>query len=80
MIAVSIQMIAVHSIYVLFLCFREIVETMVQAYSAKIFHGEKPVFDGRKNLYSRMLLPFDRERVSPATDSFLTNIIIILPL
>ncbi|XP_029634731.1 protein argonaute-2-like [Octopus sinensis] len=42
---------------------REIVETMVQAYSAKIFHGEKPVFDGRKNLYSRMLLPFDRERV-----------------
>ncbi|CAE1171979.1 ELF2C [Acanthosepion pharaonis] len=42
---------------------REIIESMVQAYSAKIFRGEKPVFDGRKNLYSRILLPFERERV-----------------
>jgi hypothetical protein len=43
---------------------REIVETMVTAYSQKIFSGQKPVFDGRKNLYSRDPLPIGRERVS----------------
>ena len=42
---------------------REIVETMVTAYSQKIFSGQKPVFDGRKNLYSRDPLPIGRERV-----------------
>lgn len=42
---------------------REIVETMVTAYSQKIFNGQKPVFDGRKNLYSRDPLPIGRERV-----------------
>ncbi|CAE1331422.1 ELF2C [Acanthosepion pharaonis] len=42
---------------------REIIETMVQAYSKKIFNEEKPVFDGRKNLYSRAYLPFNRDRV-----------------
>ncbi|XP_064651872.1 protein argonaute-2-like isoform X6 [Lineus longissimus] len=36
---------------------REIVETMVQAYSQRIFNGQKPVFDGRNNLYSRDPLP-----------------------
>ncbi|XP_074657018.1 protein argonaute-2-like [Tubulanus polymorphus] len=42
---------------------REIIETMVQAYAQKIFHGQKPVFDGRKNLYNRDPLPIGRERV-----------------
>ncbi|CAC5380454.1 ELF2C [Mytilus coruscus] len=42
---------------------REIVETMVTAYSQKIFNGQKPVFDGRKNLYSRDPLPIGRDRV-----------------
>lgn len=37
---------------------------MVTAYSQKIFSGQKPVFDGRKNLYSRDPLPIGRERVS----------------
>lgn len=42
---------------------REIVETMVQSYSQKVFNGQKPVFDGRKNLYSRDPLPIGREKV-----------------
>ncbi|KAK2174077.1 hypothetical protein NP493_830g00028 [Ridgeia piscesae] len=42
---------------------REIIETMVQAYSQKIFSGQKPVFDGRKNLYSKEPLPLGREKV-----------------
>ncbi|XP_034314005.1 protein argonaute-2-like isoform X3 [Crassostrea angulata] len=42
---------------------REIIETMVTAYSQKIFSGQKPVFDGRKNLYSREPLPIGREKV-----------------
>jgi eukaryotic translation initiation factor 2C len=42
---------------------REIIETMVQAYSQKIFNGQRPVFDGRKNLYSRDPLPIAREKV-----------------
>ena len=42
---------------------REIIETMVQAYSQKIFNGQKPVFDGRKNLYSRDPLPIGRDKV-----------------
>lgn len=41
---------------------REIIETMVQAYS-KIFGAQKPVFDGRKNLYTRDMLLIGRERV-----------------
>ena len=37
---------------------------MVTAYSQKIFSGQKPVFDGRKNLYSREPLPIGRDKVS----------------
>jgi len=36
---------------------------MVTAYSQKIFQGQKPVFDGRKNLYSKEPLPIGREKV-----------------
>ncbi|KAL4218512.1 argonaute 1 [Mactra antiquata] len=42
---------------------REIIETMVQAYSQKIFQGSKPVFDGRKNLYSRDPLPIGKDKI-----------------
>jgi eukaryotic translation initiation factor 2C len=41
---------------------REIIETMVTAYSQRIFNGQKPVFDGRKNLYSRDPLPIGRDK------------------
>ncbi|XP_025092974.1 protein argonaute-2-like isoform X1 [Pomacea canaliculata] len=42
---------------------REIIETMVKAYQQKIFFKTKPVFDGRKNLYSRDHLPIGTEKV-----------------
>ncbi|XP_059158958.1 protein argonaute-2-like isoform X8 [Physella acuta] len=42
---------------------REIIDTMVTAYQQKIFQGQKPVFDGRKNLYSREALPIGSEKV-----------------
>lgn len=41
---------------------REIIETMVQSYS-KIFGNLKPVFDGRKNMYTRDDLPVGTEKV-----------------
>lgn len=41
---------------------REIIETMVQAYN-KLFENIKPVFDGRKNMYTRENLPIGREKV-----------------
>ncbi|XP_039282440.1 protein argonaute-2 isoform X3 [Nilaparvata lugens] len=41
---------------------REIIETMVTAYS-KIFGNLKPVFDGRSNLYTRDPLPIGNDRM-----------------
>lgn len=43
---------------------REIVEHMVQHFKNQIFGDRKPVFDGRKNLYTAMPLPIGRDRVS----------------
>jgi eukaryotic translation initiation factor 2C len=45
---------------------REIIETMVQSYS-KIFGTQKPVFDGRKNMYTRDDLPIGRDKVCVQT-------------
>ncbi|XP_018079475.1 protein argonaute-2 isoform X2 [Xenopus laevis] len=42
---------------------REIVEHMVQHFKAQIFGDRKPVFDGRKNLYTAMPLPIARDKV-----------------
>ncbi|KAM5157043.1 protein argonaute-2 isoform 2-T2 [Mantella aurantiaca] len=42
---------------------REIVEHMVLHFKAQIFGDRKPVFDGRKNLYTAMPLPIAREKV-----------------
>jgi len=41
---------------------REIVETMVSSYS-KIFIGQRPVFDGRKNMFTRDDLPIGRDKI-----------------
>ena len=41
---------------------REIIETMVQAYT-KIFSGPKPVFDGRKNMYTSEDLPIGKDKI-----------------
>lgn len=50
-------------LFLFFFVYREIIETMVNAYSQKIFQGSKPVFDGRKNLYSREALPIGKDKV-----------------
>ena len=42
---------------------REIIEALISAH-ADYFGHQKPVFDGRKNLYSRRPLPIGRDRVS----------------
>jgi len=36
---------------------------MVNSYTQRIFAGQKPVFDGRKNLYSKEILPIGRDKV-----------------
>lgn len=41
---------------------REIIETMVQSCS-KMFSNQKPVFDGRKNMYTRDDLPIGKDKV-----------------
>lgn len=41
---------------------REITETMVQA-NSKIFGTQKPVFDGRKNMYTKDDLPIGKDKV-----------------
>ena len=42
---------------------RYVVEAMVNA-NHEVFEGERPVFDGRKNLYSSKALPIGRKPVS----------------
>ena len=42
---------------------REIIEALVNTHK-EYFGQQKPVFDGRKNLYSRKSLPIGRDRVS----------------
>ncbi|KAG2465296.1 AGO2 protein, partial [Polypterus senegalus] len=42
---------------------REIVEHMVQHFKTQIFGDRKPVYDGRKNLYTAMSLPIGRDKV-----------------
>lgn len=44
---------------------REIIEALIQTRN-EYFEDQRPVFDGKKNLYSRKPLPgIGRERVSP---------------
>ena len=46
---------------------REIIEELVKV-NADQFAHHKPVFDGRKNLYSRKLLPIGKDRVSTSVN------------
>lgn len=41
---------------------REIIEIMVRVYS-KLFGNLRPVFDGRKNLYTRDALPIGKDQI-----------------
>lgn len=45
-------------------------EHMVQHFKTQIFGDRKPVFDGRKNLYTAMPLPIGRDKVSFKEKSF----------
>lgn len=38
-------------------------EHMVQHFKTQIFGDRKPVYDGRKNLYTAMPLPIGRDKV-----------------
>lgn len=53
-------------IYTHLLFSSEIVEHMVQHFKTQIFGDRKPVYDGRKNLYTAMPLPIGRDKVSGA--------------
>ena len=48
--------------FVIFAKFREIVNSMIRAY-ARIFNNTRPVYDGKKNMYTRELLPIGRDRI-----------------
>jgi len=50
---------------------REIVEQMVEGYSQRIFAGQRPVFDGRKNMYSKDPLPIGRDKVFLHLNNFI---------
>lgn len=50
-------------LFVFILFPREIVEHMVQHFKTQIFGDRKPVYDGRKNLYTAMPLPIGRDKV-----------------
>lgn len=49
---------------ILFLLSSEIVEHMVQHFKTQIFGDRKPVYDGRKNLYTAVPLPIGRDKVT----------------
>lgn len=50
------------------LCFcvatcREVVEYMVQHFKPQLFGDRKPVYDGKKNIYTVLALPIGSEKV-----------------
>jgi len=55
--------------FITVLCFREIMATMVEKFPA-IFLERKPVFDGRKNMYTSQPLPIDHEKVGHNKSGF----------
>lgn len=61
---VSKMLSALVLIYAFDFLFSEIVEHMVQHFKTQIFGDRKPVYDGRKNLYTAMPLPIGRDKVS----------------
>lgn len=50
----------------MFLCVsscREVVEYMVQHFKPQLFGDRKPVYDGKKNIYTVLALPIGSEKV-----------------
>ena len=57
---------------------REIIEALIQTRS-EYFEEQRPVFDGKKNLYSRRPLPgIGRDRVSDNISNYIVNTVILL--
>ena len=44
-------------------CSREVVEYMVQHFKPQLFGDRKPVYDGKKNIYTVLALPIGSEKV-----------------
>ena len=42
---------------------RQILQTMVENFRNAIFQDRRPVFDGRRNMYTAQPLPIDKQRV-----------------
>ncbi|NP_001295590.1 protein argonaute-2 [Strongylocentrotus purpuratus] len=42
---------------------RDVIDTLVNAYKARYFQNNLPVFDGRRNMYTKEQLPLENERV-----------------
>ena len=42
---------------------REVVEYMVQHFKPQLFGDRKPVYDGKKNIYTVLALPIGSEKV-----------------
>lgn len=45
------------------MCRREVVEYMVQHFKPQLFGDRKPVYDGKKNIYTVLALPIGSEKV-----------------
>ena len=50
---------------------------MVDKFRSAIFQDRKPVFDGRKNLYTAQPLPIDKQKVTIISNFFDTARIIL---
>lgn len=44
--------------------YREVVEYMVQHFKPQLFGDRKPVYDGKKNIYTVLALPIGSEKVT----------------
>lgn len=58
---------------------REVVEYMVQHFKPQIFGDRKPVYDGKKNIYTVTALPIGNERVRGASDPHMSTVTSLLP-
>lgn len=53
--------------------YREVVEYMVQHFKPQLFGDRKPVYDGKKNIYTVLALPIGSEKVNVCSGFVLHN-------
>lgn len=58
---------------------REVVEYMVQHFKPQIFGDRKPVYDGKKNIYTVTALPIGNERVRGGSETHVGTVTSLLP-